>query len=77
VNPHDVNDKSKDELIRWTRQVWEPRIGHDLNREDARQISENLAGFFSTLAEWARAEKAAKDAGGPDASGDSGAQHDR
>ena len=43
-------------LIGRTRQVWQPRLGRDLNREDARQIATNVTGFFSVLAEWSRAE---------------------
>ena len=39
------------------RQIWQPRIGRDLADEDARQIMHNVTGFFSVLAEWARAEK--------------------
>jgi hypothetical protein len=53
---HAVNDNLKDELIGRTRQVWQPRIGRDLSPEDARQIAANVAGFFSVLAEWSRAE---------------------
>jgi hypothetical protein len=49
-------------LIDLTRRVWQPRLGRDLSREEARQIAENLTGFFALLAEWARAEKPAKDA---------------
>jgi hypothetical protein len=45
-----------DNLIDRTRQVWQPRIGRELSREDARQIAENVAGFFGLLAEWSRAE---------------------
>jgi hypothetical protein len=43
-------------LIDRTRQVWQPRLGRDLSREDARQIAENVTGFFAILAEWSRAE---------------------
>jgi hypothetical protein len=71
VKPSRVaNDNLKADLIRHTRQVWQQRIGRDLSREDARQIAANLAGFFSVLAEWARAEmpSPANDAGKPDAS---------
>ena len=53
---HAANDNLKDELIRRTRQVWQPRLGRDLSREDARQIVTNVTGFFSVLAEWSRAE---------------------
>ena len=47
---------ANDNLIDRTRQVWQPRLGHDLSREDARQIAENVTGFFARLAEWSRAE---------------------
>ena len=39
-----------------THRVWQPRLGRDLSREDARQIAENVAGFFAILAEWSRTE---------------------
>ena len=42
--------------MRRTRQVWQPRLGRDLSREDARQIAENVTGFFSLLAKWSRGE---------------------
>lgn len=51
-----ANDNLKDDLIRYTRQVWQPRLGRDLSREDARQIAENLTGFFALLAKWSQAE---------------------
>jgi len=50
--PHAANDN----LIDRTREVWKPRLGHDLSREDARQIAENVTGFFAILGEWSRAE---------------------
>ena len=50
---------SNDILIDRTRHVWQPRVGRELTREDARQIAENAIGFFSVLAEWSRAEKLA------------------
>jgi len=34
----------------------QPGLDRDLSREDARQIVENVTGFFSILAEWSRAE---------------------
>ena len=43
-------------LIDRTRAVWQRRLGCDLSREDARQIAENVTGFFAVLAEWSRAE---------------------
>ena len=33
---HTANDNPKDDLIRRTREVWQPRLGRDLSREDAR-----------------------------------------
>jgi hypothetical protein len=50
--PHAANDN----LIDRTREVWKPLLGRDLSREDARQIVENVTGFFAILAEWSRAE---------------------
>jgi hypothetical protein len=47
---------AKDDLIDRTRQIWRPRLRRDLSREDAREIAENVTGFFSLLAEWSRAE---------------------
>jgi hypothetical protein len=47
---------ANDNLIDRTREVWKPRLGRDLSREDARQIVENVTGFFAILAEWSRAE---------------------
>jgi hypothetical protein len=54
---HAANGNLKDDLIRRTRQVWQPRLGRNLSGEDARQIAENITGFFSVLVEWSRAER--------------------
>ena len=58
---------ANDSLIDRTRTVWQPRLGRDLTREDARQIMHNVTGCFAVLAEWSRAEKlaAANDAATP------------
>ena len=40
---------ANDNLIDRTRQVWQSRIGRDLTDEDARQIAENVTGFFAIL----------------------------
>ena len=74
-----ANDNLKDDLIRHTREVWQPRLGRDLSREDARQIAANVTGFFSVLAEWSRAElpSPANDTGTPDASENGESRHDR
>jgi hypothetical protein len=42
------SDKFLDETVKF----WEPRVQRDLSREDARQITENLSGFFRLLLEW-------------------------
>ena len=70
---------AKDDLIDRTRQVWRPRLGRDLSREDARQIVENVTGFFALLAEWSRAEmpSPAKVGGKSPGSEDEGAHHER
>ncbi len=58
---------ANDNLIDRTRKVWQPRIGRSLTDEDARQISENVTGFFAILTEWSRAgmPTSAIDAGKP------------
>jgi putative DNA primase/helicase len=40
---------ANDNLIDRTRKVWKPRLGRDLSREDARQIAENVTGFFPSF----------------------------
>jgi hypothetical protein len=47
---------ANDNLIDRTIALWKPRLRRDLNREDARQIVENVTGLFNVLAEWSRAE---------------------
>jgi hypothetical protein len=42
------------ELTDRTHRVWQPRTRRPLTNEDARQIVENITGFFSILAEWSR-----------------------
>ena len=36
--------------------VWQPKTHQQLNGEDARQIVENITGFFDILLEWESAE---------------------
>ena len=43
-----LSDKFLDDTI----EFWQPRIGRKLSQEDARQIAENLSGFFRVLLEW-------------------------
>jgi hypothetical protein len=39
-------------LLEETRVVWQARTGRKLSLEDAREIAENVAGFFGVLAAW-------------------------
>jgi hypothetical protein len=70
---------ANDNLIDRTRKIWQPRTGRNLTNEDARQIAENVTGFFAILAEWSRVELSApaNDAGKPIASDNKEADHDR
>jgi hypothetical protein len=70
---------ANDNLMDRTRKVWQPRTGRNLTNEDARQIAENVTGFFAILAEWSRVElpAPANDAGKPVASDNKEADHDR
>jgi hypothetical protein len=44
-------------LIRHTIRVWEPQLGRPLTEEDARQILENVIGFFRVLHSWRRKQR--------------------
>jgi hypothetical protein len=54
VKPSQV---ANDNLIDRTRTVWKPRLGRELSREDARELGENVIGFFTILAKWSRVER--------------------
>jgi hypothetical protein len=79
VKPSHANDNLDDDLVGQTQKVWQPRLGRELSREDARQIAANVTGFFSALAEWSRADRPApaNDPGAPTVSEPTGAQHER
>ena len=51
-----ANKAIDDDLVDRTLETWQPRVDHPLSRDDARQIIENVSGFFSILAEWAKAD---------------------
>ncbi len=40
-----------------TLEVWQPRTSRTLTEEDARQIEENVSGFFCLLMRWSEEEK--------------------
>jgi len=46
-----------DELIKKTIKMWQPYSKEPLTREDAREIIQNVTGFFDILARWDREQK--------------------
>jgi hypothetical protein len=78
--PDEPSIAANDNLIDRTRTVWQPRIGRNLTDEDARQIVENVSGFFKILRDWSRVEipAPANDTGKPvTSSNDEEVRHDR
>lgn len=47
-----------DRLLDETIAIWQPRSRRKLTHEDAREILENLTGFFQVLSVWQREERA-------------------
>ena len=45
------------QLIARTKETWQPRAACSLSDEDAREIAENVMGFFRLLLEWEAREK--------------------
>jgi hypothetical protein len=74
-----ANDNRNDELIGRTREVWQPRLGRDLSRDEAKQIAASLTGFFAVLAEWSRTDMLdpANDNGDEAATGDEDVRDER
>jgi hypothetical protein len=74
-----ANDNLNDELTEQTRMVWQPRLGCELNIDEAKQIAAGVTGFFSILAEWSRAElpAPANDNTGTASPDDEGGRYDR
>jgi len=54
---------TKQELTEQTIAVWQPRTQRRLSHEDAREITENLTGFFSVLAKWSQTENSVSTTG--------------
>jgi hypothetical protein len=69
---------ANDNLIDRMREIWQPRLGRDMSREDARQIAENVTGFFAVLAQWSHAEMPvpANDTAKPSSSDDGEVRHE-
>ncbi|MCI0613814.1 hypothetical protein L0244_12590 [bacterium] len=51
----------KPEFLEKTIRVWQPHYKKKLTQEDAREIAQNLSGFYRILAEWDAKEKAKKE----------------
>jgi hypothetical protein len=45
------------DFLEETRAFWQSRTDRVLTREDAREIIENMTGFFRVLLEWDRAKR--------------------
>ncbi len=51
--------KIQNQLIDRTLEFWQTRTSHTLTREDAREMVENITGFFRILREWEVADQPA------------------
>jgi len=70
-------DAANDNLIEQTRRLWRSRLGRDVSCEDARQIADNVTGFFAVLAEWSHTERrATNDNEEPSVPQDRGGRHE-
>jgi hypothetical protein len=49
--------EQKEQFIDQTVEIWQPRTSKVISHEDARQITENVTGFFEILVEWDKAEQ--------------------
>jgi hypothetical protein len=59
---HDAPTAARDRLIEETIALWQPHCPRPLTAEEARQMIENVAGFFSLLARWEAEERGQEDA---------------
>lgn len=50
-------ERSKGKSPSRTSDVWQPRADHRLSVEDAREITENVTGFFELLLKWEAMER--------------------
>lgn len=55
-----MSKQTEDAFIGHTLDVWQPRSKQRLTHEDARQMVENVAGFFQLLIEWDKVEHQSK-----------------
>ena len=50
-------NETERQLIARTKEAWQPRAARSLSDDDAREIAENVTGFFRLLLEWEAREK--------------------
>ena len=50
-------NQAEPQLIARTRETWQPRAACSLSDEDAREIAENVTGFFRLLLKWEAREE--------------------
>ena len=50
-------NEARRQSFKRTRELWQPHADHALTDEDARQITENIIGFFRILQEWEEKER--------------------
>ena len=55
-----TRDEGRPELIQDTIRFWEGRLGSQVSPEEAREMIENVVGYFSLLSEWESSESNAK-----------------
>lgn len=67
-------NRSELDITQRTITVWQPRAQRELSADDARQIAENVTGFFRILETWRR-QAATTDAAGHDAERQAEVQH--
>jgi hypothetical protein len=48
---------TKQQLTEHTIATWQPRLRRRLKKEDAREITKSMTGFFAILAEWSHREE--------------------
>jgi hypothetical protein len=65
VADSDEDRHRRDELIAATIEVWQPHSERKLTGEDARQIIENIVGFFDLLIAWSAEEEGVEDDASP------------
>jgi len=59
LTPAAASTAANDNFLDRTIAVWRHRLGREVSREEARQITENVTGFFNILLEWSRDQAAA------------------